>query len=126
MENAERPGTETTIWTRLGAAVRAKAMSLGGESDAGGPPDGIGKRLLKPQTLVSFGFAALIVVFLVTRLDINFHAVWRNVKDANPWLYALAFSLYYANFVLRAVRWRWMLKQAGISQENGYPVPGIP
>src|SRR3954468_24338692 len=113
MAATEEPGGRG-FSKRLGAALRAKSASFGSEGAATGPPDGIGKRLLRPQTLISFGVAAVIVVFLVTRLHINFHAVWQNVRHANPWLYALAFVLYYSTFALRAIRWRWMLAQAGI------------
>jgi glycosyltransferase 2 family protein len=90
------------------------------------PPDGIGRRLLKPQTLVSFGLAIGIVAFLVTRLDISLSAVWGNVKNANPYLFLLGVSLFYGTFALRAFRWRWMLSQAGIDREHGYDVPKIP
>src|SRR6187200_1882322 len=95
-----------------------------GDRDA--PPEGIGRRLLRPQTLVSFGLALGIITFFVTRLDISFSAVWENVSNANPFLFLLAFALYYLAFVLRAYRWRWMLAQAGIDKEHGYDVPGLP
>lgn len=90
------------------------------------PPDGVGKKLLRPQTIVSFAVAIGIVAFLVTRLDISLSAVWANVRDANPVLFALGFALYYATFILRAYRWRWMLGQAGVNRENGYAVPTVP
>lgn len=90
------------------------------------PPDGVGKKLLRPQTIVSFALALGIVAFLVTRLDISLSAVWANVRNANPFLFALGFSLYYVTFLLRAYRWQWMLDQAGINEENGYAVPRIP
>lgn len=89
-------------------------------------PDGVGARLLRPQTLVSFVVAIGIIAFLVTRLDINLHAVWTNVRNANPVLLLAGFGLYYATFILRAYRWRWMLAQAGIDERSGYRVPGIP
>jgi uncharacterized protein (TIRG00374 family) len=90
------------------------------------PPEGVGRKLLKPQTLISFAVAIGIVAFLVTRLDISLSAVWDNIKNANPFLFALGFCLYYVTFILRAYRWRWMLGQAGVSRESGHHVPGIP
>ena len=89
-------------------------------------PDGISRRLMRPQTLVSFGLAVGIVAFLVTRLDISLSAVWDNVKSANPFLFLLGLALFYGTFVLRAYRWRWMLAQAGIVQQRGYDIPKIP
>ncbi len=96
------------------------------EPEFDNPPDSVGKRLLKPQTLISFLIAIGFIAFLITKLDINLDAVWTNVRNANPYMLLSAFALYYATFVLRAYRWRWMLSQAGINRANGYPIPGIP
>ncbi len=92
---------------------------------ADAPPEGVGKRLLRPHTIISFLFAIGIVVFLVTRLEIDPRSVWENLKSANPFLLALAFAIYYSTFFIRAFRWRWMLGQAGINKENGYDIPGL-
>jgi uncharacterized protein (TIRG00374 family) len=98
----------------------------GPEQPVEAAPESVGKRLLRPQTIVSFAVAIGIVAFLVTRLDISLSAVWANVRQANLLLFGLGFALYYGTFVLRAFRWRWMLRQAGISEEAGYPIPAIP
>lgn len=95
-------------------------------SDPGEEPDGIKSRLLKPQTLVSFGIALAIIVFLVARLNINVQDVWQNIKSANVWLLLIALGIFYSTFVLRAVRWRGMLVSAGINAENGYTLPSYP
>ena len=79
-----------------------------------------------PQTVISFGVALSIVLFFFTRLDVNFSDVWANVSDAKPLYLLLALGCYYSTFVLRAIRWRWMLSQAGIDEEHGYPIPGLP
>ncbi len=88
------------------------------------PPEPLSKRLLKPQTLVSFGLAIAIVAFLVYRMDINLGAVWTNIKAADVKLFALAVVVYYLTFIARTLRWRYMLGQAGINEANGYNVPG--
>jgi len=88
------------------------------------PPEPIQNRLLKPHTLVSFAIAVLIVAFLVKRMNIDLGAVWSNIKAANPWYFVAALVLYYLTFVARTLRWRYMLKQAGISDESGYQMPG--
>src|SRR5215203_2082225 len=92
--------------------------------DDSSQPASIGSRLFRPHTIISFVVAIAIVFFFVRRLDVDPHEVWRNIRGANIWLYLLALVLYYSSFLLRAIRWRWMLRQAGLSPENGYPIPG--
>lgn len=96
------------------------------ETENNGEPGGIKSRLFKPQTLVSFAIALAIIIFLVARLDINLHEVWLNIKHANGWLLLLAFAIFYTTFVLRALRWRGMLENAGINAANGYTLPSLP
>ena len=91
----------------------------------GSGPGSLAGRFLRPQTLVSFGIAAAILFFFLRRLDIDPGAVWRQARGANPWVYALAFGVWYGSFVLRAGRWRRMLARAGIDSAHGYAVPGI-
>lgn len=89
-------------------------------------PEPIQRRLLRPHTLFSFAIAIAIVAFLVLRLDINLSAVWRNIRNANPWYFLAGLILYYLTFIARTYRWRYMLSQAGINEANGYQVPKIP
>lgn len=95
--------------------------SLSTEESA--PPASIGSKIFRPHTIISFCVAIAIVVFFVRRLNIDPHAVWENIVHANLGLYAVAIGLYYLSFFARAVRWRWMLKQAGLSEAEGYPIP---
>jgi uncharacterized membrane protein YbhN (UPF0104 family) len=88
------------------------------------PPASLGSKLFRPHTIISFVVAIAIVLFFVRRLDVNPHAVWRNIRHANLGLYAVALCIYYLSFVARSIRWRWMLKQAGLSESEGYPIPG--
>ena len=112
--------------TLIATGPEQDPAGVGAPDDRDNPPDSVGRRLLRPQTVVSFGLALGIVAFFVTRLDISLSAVWENVSNANPFLFLLGFVLYYFTFVLRAYRWRWMLAQAGIDKEHGYDVPGLP
>ena len=93
------------------------------ESDG---PEPIQRRLLKPQTLVSFAIAAVIVLLVVRQLDINVGQVWKNLKAANPLLFLAALGVYYATFVARTYRWRYMLRQSGVADQPGFVMPGIP
>lgn len=85
----------------------------------------LGRRLRSPQTLVSFAIAFALIFLIFRRLDINFSAVWANVRQANPWLLALGFLAYYVSFPIRAVRWTALLANAKIDHKHGYAVPGI-
>ncbi len=88
-------------------------------------PEPIGKRLMQPRTLVSFGIAALIVLFLFRGLGIDLNEVWSRMRSADPLLYAAAFLTFYSAIVVRAVRWRMMLRRAGLSEAKGYAMPGV-
>ena len=89
------------------------------------PPPGLASRVLRPQTLISFALAFAIAFFIFRRLDIDAGQVWSNARNANLFLYGMAFVVFYAGFILRAARWRAMLARAGVSPENGYPVPAL-
>jgi uncharacterized protein (TIRG00374 family) len=95
------------------------------ETPDGEVPEPIGKRLMQPRTFISFGIAALIVLFLFRGLGIDVNDVWSQMRSADPVLYAAAFLTFYSAIVVRAVRWRMMLRRAGISEENGYAMPGV-
>ena len=89
-------------------------------------PEPIQRRLLKPHTLFSFAIAIAIVVFLVLRLDIDLSAVWTNIRNANPVYFFAGLVLYYLTFAVRTYRWRYMLRQAGVTESSGYRMPSIP
>jgi len=100
------------------------SQSAGGGDDDGAQPASLSSKLFRPHTIISFVVAIAIVFFFVRRLDVNPGEVWRNIRHANVGLYLAALILYYLSFVARAIRWRWMLKQAGLSEENGFSIPG--
>lgn len=92
--------------------------------DDSSQPASIGSKLFRPHTIISFVVAIAIVFFFVRRLDVDPGEVWRNIRHANLGLYLLALVLYYCAFVARSIRWRWMLRQAGLSSDHGFPIPG--
>src|SRR5688500_219752 len=98
---------------------------LVGSADEQEEPETLVRRVLRPQTFISFAIAVAILVFFVRRFEIGLDAVWRQVREANPWLYGLAFVLWYGSFGIRAIRWRQMLVRAGVDRTHGYAVPGI-
>jgi uncharacterized protein (TIRG00374 family) len=81
------------------------------------------RRVLSPQTLVSFGIAIAILWFVARRLDIDLAAIWSQIRRANLWLLAVAFILWYGAFFVRGRRWGRMLNSAGFSQARGFHLP---
>lgn len=92
-------------------------------------PDGreisIGERLRSPQTVVSFLIAFALIFFVFRNLDLNTGEIWRNMRSSDPVFVLLGFAVYYGSFPLRALRWRKLLDNAGITRENGLDVPGL-
>lgn len=80
-------------------------------------------RFLRPRTLLSFGVALAILVFVLRRFEIPVSAIWSNVRGADPWLLSLAFAVWFGSFFLRAARWRLMLARVGIDAAHGYRLP---
>ncbi len=87
-------------------------------------PLSLGERVRQPQTLLSFLFAFVIIVFLVLQLDIDPGEVWREIRTANPWLFLGGLAVYYAGFGLRVIRWRLMLTRAGLTPDHNVDLPG--
>lgn len=83
----------------------------------------LGQRFRQPQTILSFLFAILIVTFLVMRLDIDPGDVWRQIRSANPALFGLGLLVFYGGFLIRVVRWRRMLGQAGVADHDDVHLP---
>lgn len=83
----------------------------------------LGQRVRQPQTLLSFLFAVLIVVFLVRQLDIDPAEVWRQLRSANLLLFGAGLLAFYAGFLARVARWRRMLVRAGVTAQAGVRLP---
>jgi uncharacterized protein (TIRG00374 family) len=81
------------------------------------------RRVLSPQTLITFGIAIAVLWFVVRRLDIDPGAIWAQIRRANLWLLAVAFFLWYGAFFVRGRRWGYMLNSAGFNQANGFHLP---
>src|SRR5215213_8822808 len=84
------------------------------------------RRVLSPQTLVSFGIAIAVLWFVVSRLEIDPIAIWAQIRRANLWLLAVAFLLWYGAFFVRGWRWGYMLDSAGFNETHGFRPPATP
>jgi uncharacterized protein (TIRG00374 family) len=77
------------------------------------------ERLRSPRTLISFGLALAIVIFALRGLNIDLATTWAYMRQANPWLMLLGLGVFYLTFPLRALRWRMLLRNAGVPVEEG-------
>lgn len=94
-----------------------------GENSEIEPSISLEDRLRSPRTIASFVIAAIIIVLAFRSLNVNFSDVVAQLRDANPFYLALAVIAYYISFPIRATRWRFLLRNAGISRTAGYKVP---
>ncbi len=77
------------------------------------------ERLRSPRTLISFGLALAIVIFAFRGLDIDLARTWQYLRQVNAWLLLLGLCVFYTTFPLRALRWRLLLRNAGVPIEAG-------
>jgi len=85
-------------------------------------PPSILRRVLSLPAIISLALAALFLVFIITRFDVDVSGTWDRVTDSNPWLLALAVVVHYTTFIFRGVRWRLLLQNTA---EPGVTVPGV-
>jgi len=76
-------------------------------------------RLLRPRTLISFGLAFGLILFVFRGIDIDPAETFQQMRQANPWLYLLAFATFYSTFPVRALRWRLLLRNANFPIQQG-------
>ena len=85
-------------------------------------PPSIVRRMTSLPAIISTVLAALFLVFIVTRFNVDPSTIWSQVTDLNPLILALAVGVHYTTFVFRGARWRLLLQNA--SPHND-PVPGV-
>lgn len=94
--------------------------------DAGWGQISLGRRLLRPRTIVSFVIAIAVILFALTRFHLDLGAVFSEMSHANPAYLLLAFATYYGSFIFRAARWRSLLNSAEVKPARGKDLPRIP
>ena len=77
------------------------------------------ERLFRPRTVVSFGLAFAIILFVFQGIDINVRETLAQIRQVNPGMYLLAVVVFYGSFPLRALRWRMLLHNAGFALPRG-------
>ncbi len=96
------------------------------ESNEPVTPISLRARLFDFKTLLGFAISFAIIIFFVLTVKVDFGAIWDNILRVQPlWLVA-AFGIYYLAFVVRGVRWRLLLQNAGFDREHGVELPPLP
>jgi len=75
------------------------------------------EKLLDKKTLLSFALSFGILYLFLTRIDLG--AAWKVMKGANPFIYLLAFMVYYAAYPVRGLRWKRLLENTGFTLDAG-------
>lgn len=88
-----------------------------------GQPISLRKRFLRPRTFIALALAAAFLMFIFTRLNVDLAATWQQIKSSNPGYYLAALVVYYASFPLRGLRWKLLLKNAGVAEDGGKGLP---
>ncbi|MQF48969.1 flippase-like domain-containing protein, partial [SAR202 cluster bacterium AC-647-N09_OGT_505m] len=76
-------------------------------------------------TLISFVLAAMFLIFLVTRFQIDWESTWDKLRACNLYLLGIAFASYYVGFLLRGLRWRIMLSNANTARDSPGEMPSV-
>jgi uncharacterized protein (TIRG00374 family) len=82
----------------------------------------LAQRVLRPRTIISFGIGIFILVFAVTRFNVDVAATLQVLRRADWPLVLLALAVYYTTFLVRSLRWRGMLENAGCQRAE---LPGV-
>jgi glycosyltransferase 2 family protein len=92
------------------------------DTTAGSTP--LGGRVFSVRNVASF-LLAVAVLYLMYRefLGVDWGEALASVREANAWLFALAFVIFYCSFPLRALRWKALLANVGYSREAVRPMP---
>jgi uncharacterized protein (TIRG00374 family) len=75
---------------------------------------GLGRRIFNLRTLVSFAVGFGLLALLVSRLDLDVGQIVDTARRADPGLFLAALVVYYLTFPFRGLRWRHMLRNAGV------------
>jgi len=84
----------------------------------------LGRRFFNLRTLISFVIAFALLGFLFSRMQLDVGATIGTMLRADPLLFLLALAVYYMTFIARGLRWRYMLRNAGVERTPSIVVLG--
>ena len=87
----------------------------------------LGDKIFSRKTVLATGIALAILAITSFRvLDIDWGEMWDQVKGVDPVTYLLAAVLYYISFWFRGIRWRLIVRTAGLDRQPGVVMIGTP
>ena len=87
----------------------------------------LGDKIFSRKTILATGIALAILAITSFRvLDIDWGEMWDQVKGVDPVTYLLAAALYYTSFWFRGIRWRLIVRTAGLDRQPGVVMIGTP
>ncbi|MBE3557811.1 MAG: flippase-like domain-containing protein [Ktedonobacteraceae bacterium] len=84
----------------------------------------LSKRFLNWRTLVPLAVVLILLVIFAQRASINPRKIGEAILSANLLFFLLAFFIYYCSFIMRSLRWRILLQNAGFTENKGVQLPG--
>lgn len=88
-------------------------------------PVALEKRFFSLRTLISFGVAFAILLFVFQKMDLDLSEIVSHIRGADPWLYLTALLVYYTTFLVRSLRWRLLLRNVGFTEGKGHNLPSV-
>jgi glycosyltransferase 2 family protein len=85
----------------------------------------LGARFFNARTLISFALGFAIILFLITRVQIDIGAIFDRIRQSNPLLLAAALVVFYGTFPIRALRWRRLLHNVGMHEHAAIELPSV-
>ncbi|MGN6360279.1 MAG: lysylphosphatidylglycerol synthase transmembrane domain-containing protein [Thermomicrobiales bacterium] len=109
-----------------GEPLTAPVANPPGENGVVEKPPALGRRVFRPQTLLSFLIAFAALYFLYKQSSsLDLHTIWNRIRAAQGGILLLAFGVYYTTFIVRSLRWQTLLANVGYSRAAGVPVPSV-
>ena len=80
-------------------------------------PVDLGSRMASWRTIASFAIALAILAVALKKSGVTPGDLRTALTQVNPWLFGLAFVIYYTSFPLRTLRWRMLMRNANTGDE---------
>lgn len=94
-------------------------------AERGVEQDPLSRRILNPRTAASFALGLGICVVVLTRMNVEVGEITARLARADPRLFLLALGSYYLTFVVRAYRWRKLLRNVGYLEWGRADQPSV-
>ena len=97
----------------VGSGEHVSLPATEAEELAASAPPALASRFLTKRTLLSIAAALVIVVIAIIKAPINWGDAWQSIRHADVRLYLCGLVAYYLSFVVRGLRWKVLLANAG-------------